>query len=484
MRLIWLVVGLLWLALGPVGAEENTPAEDAFFAQGLRPAFAQTLTAYPDIPRYTYELQLDPTFEQVTLSGPARIRYTNTTPDALGEIVLRLYANLATFGGEAILQNTAVDGAPLAHSLDETRTVAGFPLPEPLLPGESVTLTFDYQLTVLQGRERLYNQLSYLETEIAMASALPLLSVYEPGRGWWRGSQHAQGDAVYSDIAHFDVTLTAPAYLSVITSGTLVEESAEGDWLRMRFAAPLMRDFALMASGAYERLAGTYEDVNVEVFYLPGQRAGAEDALAWTIDSLAAFSGGFGPYPYAELDVVETYTAASGIEYPGLIVLANSIWRPGSRWFEWVTVHEVAHQWWYALVGNHQVDFPWLDEALTEWSVAYYAEATGGTYQEYIDIFRQEYQQWESERGALVIGQPALAYETAAYSPVVYRKGATFFDVLRQTLGDGAFFAALRTYFERYQYAIATPFDLQTVLEEQHGAELDALFFEWVGYSN
>ncbi|MFP4323808.1 MAG: M1 family aminopeptidase, partial [Anaerolineales bacterium] len=125
-----------------------------------------------------------------------------------------------------------------------------------------------------------------------------------------------------------------------------------------------------------------------------------------------------------------------------------------------------------------------LDEALTEWSVALYAEDAYGTYAEYIDIFRQEYQQWEQERGISVIGQPAPAYSTAAYSPVVYRKGAIFFHRLREQLGDAAFFAALRAYFTNYQYDIATPFDLQSILEAQHGAELDALFFEWVGYSN
>jgi aminopeptidase N len=66
----------------------------------------------------------------------------------------------------------------------------------------------------------------------------------------------------------------------------------------------------------------------------------------------------------------------------------------------------------------------------------------------------------------------------------VYRKGAAFFDGLLQLLGPEAFGAGLQAYLADYRYRVATPFDLQTALEQSSGIELDAWFFEWVGYSN
>ena len=53
-------------------------------------------------------------------------------------------------------------------------------------------------------------------------------------------------------------------------------------------------------------------------------------------------------------------------------------------WLELVTVHEVAHQWWYGLVGNDEVHDSWLDEGLTEYStILYYGQRYGREEEEY-----------------------------------------------------------------------------------------------------
>lgn len=489
------LVGLAILLVGgfsPLKAQMIAPDAPPFLAHGLRPQFVGDLEAFPDVPQYTFNLTLIADFDQAVLVGRGSLRYTNITPDILTEIVLRLYPNLETFGGDAVIENATISGEPIAPSLDETRSVVGLILPQVLPPGESVTIDFDYSVTVFHDRKRLYNQFSYLETELALASALPLLSVYDEGAGWWRGTQHAQGDAVYSEVGNFDVTLTAPDYLKVITSGTTVEEAPAADGsITYHYAAPLMRDFAIMASRNYQTVAGSVGDIALEVHYLTPDPEAAQKVLQWAADALMAYTQQYGEYVYPELDVVETYTSAGGIEYPGLIVASNEVWglSGNSRErliFEWVIAHEVAHQWWYSMVGNNQVIFPWLDEALTDYSVAIYWEAIEGQagYQELIGIFQRLYTDYESEAGSGLVGQPATAYSVEAYSPLVYRKGAFFFHNLRQLLGDEVFFGALRTYLSAYRYKIATPFDLQTILEQTSGIQLDDWFNRWIGYSN
>ena len=318
----------LIILLNPAAAQN--PVEDStdFFAQGMRPQFAGDLDRFPDIPQYTYLLTMVPDFDQTVLSGSGSIRYTNTTPDSPGEIVLRVYPNLASFGGDASLQNIRINGVSIEPTLDETRSVIGLPLSEPLLPDEVVTIEFDYQTTVFHGRSGLYNLYSYLETELTLPSSLPMLSVYEPGFGWWRGVTHAQGDAVYSQSANWDVTITAPDYLKLITSGSLTEEStdtADGTHT-LRYAAPLMRDFSIMASGKYETLSTNYEDITINVHYLPGGEGGAQQVRDWAQSVVQAYSETFGAYVYKELDIAQTYTTAGGIEYPGLVVVADAVW--------------------------------------------------------------------------------------------------------------------------------------------------------------
>lgn len=486
--LLLLLCLLLTGLLTPVRAQE-----DSLFAPGLRPQFQSDLARFALIPEYTANLQLTADFEQAVVSGAITIRYTNTTEVDLPDLVLRVYPNLRSFYGDATLSNVTVDGVPVTPSLDETRSVASLVLPAPLRPGNAAEIAFDYSVTIAHGEQGLqggiYEQFSYIETELALASLLPLMSVYDPVMGWWRSTDHVQGDAVYSEIANFDISLTYPDYLKVITSGSEIENvpDAAAETITSRYVAPLMRDFSLMASRNYATLSGQVEDITVNIHYLPGHEAEAELALAWSQDAISAFTEAFGEYVYSELDVVETYTSAGGIEYPGLIVVASRLWTTSDNlFFQIVTVHEVAHQWWYAMVGNDQVRFPWVDESLTNYSVAIYYDYINGEqgYQAVLSAYDQQYQSYAEGQGDLPIGEPAIEYTQDAYSPIVYGKGGLFYGVLADQIGQETLLTGLGEYFETHKYRVASPLDIQTALENAVGGELDELFTTWVGYSN
>ena len=62
------------------------------------------------------------------------------------------------------------------------------------------------------------------------------------------------------------------------------------------------------------------------------------------------------------------------MEYPHLVQIDETFYRTWELYpyLEMITVHETAHQWFYGLVGNDEVDEPWLDEALTEYMTMRY----------------------------------------------------------------------------------------------------------------
>jgi aminopeptidase N len=61
-----------------------------------------------------------------------------------------------------------------------------------------------------------------------------------------------------------------------------------------------------------------------------------------------------------------------------------------------------------------------------------------------------------------------------------YFKGALLVHALRQEIGDEAFFAGLRAYFQRYGGATASDAEFQAVMEEAAGQSLDTFFAEWL----
>jgi aminopeptidase N len=141
--------------------------------------------------------------------------------------------------------------------------------------------------------------------------------------------------------------------------------------------------------------------------------------------------------------VARVPAAGGGIEYPSSILMLD-----GSRL---VAVHETAHQWFYAMVGDSQALHPWLDEAFAQ-----YAE-----------------QQVNGDlENPSALGAPGnVDSSTESYGPneqnyyfTTYDKGAAALEAARTAAGPAKWDAALRCYVARNAWRIASPKDLQAAL--------------------
>jgi aminopeptidase N len=123
---------------------------------------------------------------------------------------------------------------------------------------------------------------------------------------------------------------------------------------------------------------------------------------------------------------------------------------------ESTVAHEVAHQWFYNVVGNDQVDEPWLDEALVQYITGlYYVDTQGQTAAR---SYRASWlRSWERvNRAEIPIGLPSSAYSREAYSPIVYGRGPLFITELAEAMGQETFNTFLRAYYQAYRWDIGT----------------------------
>jgi aminopeptidase N len=148
--------------------------------------------------------------------------------------------------------------------------------------------------------------------------------------------------------------------------------------------------------------------------------------------------------------------------------------------FQWSTVHEVAHQWWYSLVGNDQQDEPWLDEALTQYSTVLFYEFIEGWNGAVSDVLEVRYAPVAGTDDDLPFTLPVSEYSPSNYGPVVYAKGPLFFHALRQQVGDEAFLSLLTAYLEAYRYRIAHGEDLLSLMQTHTDQDLSPLYQEWL----
>ncbi|MBN1977651.1 MAG: M1 family metallopeptidase [Anaerolineae bacterium] len=437
--------------------------------------FAGDTALCSGLTHYEISLTIDPSLARVT--GQQEVLYTNLEDKTLKDIYLRLFPNTPNYGGTMTVTNIFVGGRAVTPVAELQASALRLPLESFLRAGESVTLTMDFSVGVPATRAAGHGLFSYVDGVMALPDVYPFIPVYDD-EGWNVEIAPTHSDDVYADVASYDVTISVPDEFAVITSGAC-SRPWDGTWACE--AAPV-REFALVLGRDYEQANRMVGDVVVNSYYYPGHEVGGSLALDVADRALSIFSNLFGPYPYSELDVVETPNYLGGMEYPGLVVLEDSLYPTGSR-VEWLTAHEVAHQWWFGLVGSDQVDEPWLDEALTQYSTFLYYEAVYGP-ERARSVLNAEFVHTHRElvRSGLdlPVGLPASAYSSALYWQVVYDKGALYFHNLREAIGDDAFFEVLQVYFRDNRYSIATPEDWLDAVEKVTGDRHLGIYRTWI----
>lgn len=470
-----------------------TPAvnpDTASQARAARSSFGQEFIENTGIPFYDFDIFVDDL--NAVYNGTLQLTYLNQEGIVLDSLTFRLFPNGGKSYGAGWLEVEEIFWNQLkvspGFSLDNT--VMEIPLIGGLEPGKAAQIKITFSGKIPEdfqgGGYGLFNQ---SQGVTVLSGWIPLLAVYDD-EGWNLDPVSSIGDSVYSDAAFFHGKITLRDGLTAAATGTEINRKklAEGLIVREYVSGPA-REFTLVVGEKLNRLSTTIQDIRINSYYLPGDEDGARSALETAEASLEIFNQAFGQYPYGELDVVEVpLRYAAGIEFPGLILLGETIYQGEAQsWFRTVVAHEVAHQWWYNLVGSDVIDEPWLDEALATYSsIIYFEEAFGETaYHEMMGYYQQSYQRAVDGGNDHPVTESLGYFEStaarrSAYSPIVYSKGALFFDAVRQEIGDEDFFAGLRKYFHDNRYQIGTPEELLLSFEESSGRELGELFDHWL----
>jgi hypothetical protein len=366
------------------------------------------------------------------------VRFTPDLPAR--RLVFRLWPNgplQAAEGAHLAVGPVTSAGSRLASSLPDPTTLV-VPLAHTLAPGRSIVVDVPFRLHV-PGPVR--DRLSRSGAALRLGSFFPVLA-WEPGVGWDTDPPtRLLAETSSTPTADFDVHLAVPPGDDVITTGT---PAGPG-----RFTATAVRDFAV-AVGRFDTAAITAHApgaVRITAAVERGVRSSAADVAARARSALEALAARFGPYPWPSLSLaVVPDLDRVGIEYPTMIFLGeNSVAR--------TTTHEVAHQWFYSLVGNDQARDPVLDEGL-----ATYSQSELDRIWPYLDGLP------DPARLRALTGRPMSFWEARPYTQYqlgIYANGARMLHALGSS---AAVTCALRRYVAANAYGIATQADLARAL--------------------
>lgn len=199
------------------------------------------------------------------------------------------------------------------------------------------------------------------------------------------------------------------------------------------------------------------------------------------------------PYPwdkYAQA-CVRSFSAG-GMENTSCTLLREEIARQGRAGsHDDLISHELAHQWFGNLVTCKGWAHLWLNEGWASYSECLWAEHKAGddpaagrrayhrAVLEYAGSQRGRNRGFSPQHTPLVSNRYEHPDAVFSKRDDPYAKGAMVLHMLRERLGDGAFFEGARRYLDKHKFMFVETGDFRRCLEAASGQSLERFFTQW-----
>ncbi len=382
-------------------------------------------------------LRIDP--DSRSLRGDATLTFSTGAP--LDSIELDLDRNLPV---DAI----AVDGQPLAA--DRWRNPDGkltIDLPQRLEPGRQIRIRVTY----------------HGEPHVAKRAPWDGGFVWArtpDGKPWVASAVEGEGcDLFWPCIDHpmgkpkvVDEHITVPAPLVAAGNGVATGMTEANGWRTWHWRAKYPSTYGIAINvGPYEVLSGEYRSrygntIPLRFWYLPQNKAHAQDLFSEFPKMLDFFESTIGPYPFADEKMGVVETPHKGMEHQTINAYGNKYVKTPYGYDD-LLQHEFAHEWFGNQLTNADWDDMWLHEGLGSYMQPLYMQYLHGD-QEYFAALMQQRASIRN-KAPLVSGKHKReedVYDLKRGGPGgdIYTKGSLVLHTLRGLIGDAAFFRAVR----------------------------------------
>jgi len=381
----------------------------------------------------TYEASANLQWANHRLVVVSTAHVTNSTSSSVTALTFNLVPARI---GQIAMNGVTVNGSAASASLDDMNVIVH--LNSALAPNASADVTIRYS-----GHFNSTNP----NRKWLFAERHDIATAYR----WipWLSNRYAFktplfGDAFATQIAsRVDVSLTSDR-AGMIYAAPGTRTSVNGN--TQTFVAYNVRDFNFTASPDYNVASETHGGVEFDYYTIELSQHTFATYAKQAFDKYVSL---IGAYPYSKMFIAET-SPGFAMESP------QGFWIPDSYTtadVKFAVIHEVGHQWFYAAVGSNQATEPFADEAVVE-MLTRLIEGNRGSRCPIANLDGTVYD-----------------YTSDCYYEVIYIQGTNYLNAYRRRVGDSAFWAGLRAYYQRYKFKMGGTKQLLMTLDEFAGSK-------------
>lgn len=461
--------------------------------QNTSPEITSEAKEFSDPSLNHYEIVAELDTENDLIIAEQKITYTNNEGLDLDEVYLHLYPNAFKKGNHPSLFDTELDEIDQQYGYVEIKslTINGEVVEHNLTPidttlkiaynfvdGETYDISLDYTVGISTTSERF----GVVEDIYNLGNWYPVLSVYDED-GWNLDPYYSIGDPFYSDVSNYDVKITVPKDYEVAASGYLYDVQNDGELTVHSFRADRMRDFAFVIGENFRVISELVNDTMVYLYYPISieDHKWLDDSLEFGSNSIRFFSDMIGMYPYDNYSVVFT-TFPSGMEYPGLVFISTG-YLDGFNInnLRNVIVHETAHQWFYSIIGDDEIEDGWIDEGLTSYFTAFYdmKEFREGYYYDTMKAYERRVEGMGFNEVKILKSAKDFSNWTE-YGAAAYSKPALMYHQLFMDFGEASILEFAQLLYNEFKFDILKVEDLKETMVTVYGEEITKFINTWL----
>ena len=366
----------------------------------------------------------------------------------------------------------------------DDKTVMEVALPRSVEPGQDVTFKIKFRATFPEVVART----GYKRAFLLAGQWFPKVGV------WWNGAWnchqfHAMTE-FFADFGTYDVKITLPKNYVIGATGVQTSDTDNGNGTKtVAFHAEDVHDFAWTADPNFKVLDSEFDGsvgaVKVRLLTYDSHKSSWQRYLDVMQGTMKHFDDWYGPYPYAQITVVDPPHGAfeaGGMEYPTFITGATVWWAPkGQKELpEVATEHEFGHQYWYGMVATNEFENAWLDEGINSYTEVKVMASLYGKNTDVLNWLGAQMGDAAEQRLSYIrvaetdsLSQPSYQdMSIGSYGGVTYGKTATMLLTLEAVVGEQTLQKALRTYFMKYRFTHPTQEDFLRTVNEVAGQDL------------